>query len=141
MLKNFFANRNKGAATSGKDLHLSKIFDWFNKDFMNATNNGAQSNFPNLASFLLKYTNNNDSMNIHTYVQNNQDAVNSLKNVFFFDYNWNLNGDIDKDMCSANRLCISYIYLIIAIGVIGIVVIIVVVVVTRRKTLKNYKEF
>jgi hypothetical protein len=133
----FLANRLKGSAVSGDDLTLSQIFGWFNDDFMNQTKDAtATSNFPNLSSFLLKYTNNTKSKDIYNYVISHPDVVNQNK-FKKFTYKWELNGEINSSLCNANRLCISYIYLIVALGVIGIVVIVVIVIVKRKK---NYQK-
>jgi len=129
----FLSNANKGASLNDNTLTLSPIFSWFNEDFMNRTSN----NYPDLATFLLKYTN-NSNMDVYNYVLANKDKVNS-KNVLFFTYDWNLNGNINSDLCSINRLCISIIYFIAAITIIAIIFFIIIIVAWRKKK-RQYDE-
>jgi len=128
----FLSNRQKGAKLSGTTLTLSPIFNWFQNDFNNKTGfNGVIGNFANLADFILKYTNNTASKDIYNYVEKNKNAVNTIT-FQTFSYDWNLNGDVSS-LCNENRLCISYIYIIIAAFLVLITVIIVTIILVRRK--------
>jgi len=122
----FLANREKGAKLeNGNKLRLSKIFDWFKKDF---TANSS------LAYFIKKkHTNNEKSKEIFKFLNdsNNFDAVNR-GDVNYFVYNWNLNGNTHK-VCDTDRLCISYLYFIICGVVILVVVVIVAAILARNK--------
>jgi len=138
--REFLTNRKKGAKLEGGYLFLSSIFLWFQKDF----NGGTQptGNFPNLANFLLKYTNNSQSMDIYNFVNQHQGDVNSESTnvVKFFDYNWKVNGDLNS-LCSASRLCYSYVHLIITLSVVIIIAVLVIIIVQiRRKKTSSYDE-
>jgi len=129
----FLNNRQKGAKISGSTLTLSPIFQWFKSDFNNKSEfAGVIGNYASLADFLLHYTNNSNSKDIYNYILNNKNKINT-ETFPIFAYDWNLNGDVSS-LCNENRLCISYIYIIIAAFLVLITVIIVAIILARRKS-------
>jgi len=136
----FLKNRKKGAKLDNGYLYLSSIFSWFKDDFSGVTK--PVGNFPNLAGFLLKYTNNSESMDIYNFINQHQNEVNSEagNTVKLFDYNWKVNGDVSP-LCSANRLCYSAVHLIITLVVIVIIAVLVIIVIQiRKKSRESYDE-
>jgi len=134
----FLSNRNKGSSISSGNLFLSNIYSLYIEDFRNTTT--APSNFPNLSSYLLKYTNNSQNMDIYKNILANQDKINK-GNFNIINYNWKLNGDTSS-LCSVNRLCVSsfqFVILFITIAIIAAVIVTVYVCYLKRKQYKEVK--
>jgi len=130
----FLSNRKKGSLLEGGALYISSIFSWFNDDFMNRTS--TPSNYPDLATFLLKYTNNTANQDIYNYILANKAKINQNTIINYFDYNWDLNGDITSQLCSTNRLCISVVFLLIAIGTLSLIIILLVIIAVKKNRMK-----
>jgi len=111
----WLANAKKGSTVTGNVVTLSKIFLWFPDDFNNSTK---KTNSANLTSFLMQYG-----------PKAVRDALKGPVTFKYFEYDWNLNGNITS--CAVDRPCFPWWALLTLI--LGILVILIVSVICVRK--------
>lgn len=122
-LNNFIKNKQKGFAVVNNNLYLSKIFDWFTKDFtiavQNSNNTMKETPFSPIG-FLLYYLY-PDSEAFKTLSQSH--FMNLKKEeISFFDYNWNINSEPGKQVtCTNTRVCFHFeqVLVIVILGAIA----------------------
>jgi len=127
----------KGANLNSGNLYISNIFSNYADDFMNKSS--TPSNFPDLYSFLIKYTNNSQNMDIYNYVLANKNAI-TTSSLKYISYDWKLNGEITTSICPVNRLCISMVFIVLVIGIISVVIILIILFLWFRKKRDHYTE-
>jgi len=103
------ANKLKGVDIINDQLWVSQIFSFFPNDFDNSTpkqcGNPIQNkttNCYNISWLLQKYA----PARIVNWIKNNSAKANTSE-LNFFNYNWNLNGDLHH-VCSHTRLCFAW---------------------------------
>jgi len=119
----WLANPKKGSTASGNAITVSAIFNWFADDF---TNSSGKSNSASVKDFLM----------LHGPLPVRQALNSSSNSITYFDYNWNLNGNIDG-LCAAQRPCFPWWALLCLI--LGLLVVVLVSVLCIRKR-PNYTQ-
>jgi len=117
-VRSWLANPKKGTSLSaGNVITITPIFKWFAADFNNAS---GHSNSTSVTDFLKAYA----PLEVRMVIEKGSYTIN------YFDYNWNLNGNING-MCKVERPCFPWWALLCLI--LGILVVVVVSVLCVRK--------